>query len=138
MCQFMHERRELLGGGLTRKQSNAAAIRSAARRRDVFRALDRDILCRGKPAKHIAIVAWISVHHSNLRKVLAVSLTDIKDASGAEACDVRRLLLVVLGVLRLAPHDGGKNHDAFLAFLHEATELVPRTETGDVAGIRLL
>src|ERR1700730_17923099 len=132
MCQFMDDCRELLGGGLTRKQSNAAAIRSAARRRDVFRVLDRDILCRGKPAEPIAIIAWISVHHSNLRKVLAVSLADVKDVCGAEACDARRLLFVVIGVLHLAPHDGGKNHDAFLAFLHEATELVPRTETGDV------
>jgi hypothetical protein len=105
---------------------------------DVFRVLDRDILRSRQPAEAVAVFAWVSPHDSNLRKVLTVSLTDIKNVSGAEACDAGRLLFLVLEVFRLASHDGGENHDALLAFLDEATELVPSAEASNMACIGLL
>jgi hypothetical protein len=61
-----------------------------------------------------------------------------QNVSGAEACDARRLLFVVIGVLRFASHDGGENQDALLAFLDEATELVPSVKASDMACIGLL
>ncbi len=87
--QFVHERRELLGWRLARKKRDASAIRSPAGRRDVLGSTRRDILRGGKPAEPVAIFARISVHHANLRQLLAIGLTDIKDVSGAEAGDAR-------------------------------------------------
>jgi len=78
------------------------------------------------------------MHDSNLRQVLAISLSDIKNAGSAEACDAGRLLFVVVGILRLASHNGGENQDAFLAFLDEAAELVPSAKARDLTGIRFL
>ncbi len=115
-----------------------AAIRSTAGRCDFFGVLDQDILLRSKLAKSIAVFAWVSMHDSNLRQVLAISLSDIKNAGSAEACDAGRLLFVVVGILRLASHNGGENQDAFLAFLDEAAELVPSAKARDLTGIRFL
>ena len=115
-----------------------AAIRSTAGRCDFFGVLDQDILLRSKLAKSIAVFAWVSMHDSNLRQVLAISLSDIKNAGSAEACDAGRLLFVVVGILRLASHNGGENQDAFLTFLDEAAELVPSAKARDLTGIRFL
>ncbi len=78
------------------------------------------------------------MHDSNLRQVLAIRLSDIKNVGSAEACDAGRLLCVVVGILCFTSHDGGENQDAFLAFLDEAAELVPSAQPRDVTGIRFL
>ena len=46
--------------------------------------------------------------------------------------------MLILFVLRLPANDGSEDHDAFLALLHEAAQLVPRTETSGGTGVRFL
>ena len=89
-------------------------------------------------AEPFAILARLALYHPDLRQFLAISLADIENVSGPEASDRTGSLFLFLFVFRLPANDGSEDHDSLLALLHEAAQLVPGAEAGDMARIRFL
>ena len=137
--QFVRQSRKLFRRRLPGKQHDSSAIRCATSGCDLFRIFDQNIPGGSEVAEPLVVVARIAHDDADVRKFLAVGLTDIEHIGGTKSRDVRCVILVVLiFIFGLATNHRGENQYAFLSLLDAPAQLIPGTETCYVTGMRFL
>ncbi len=100
--------------------------------------MDRNSLGHCEAVEPFAKSTRVALHDSDVRQFLTIGLADIEHVGRPKPSDGRRSFVRVHFGLGFAANDRSQNHDAFLAFLHEASQLIPSAKSRDVAGIRFL
>lgn len=137
VTQFVNQRGKDFCFRLAGEKSDLAAIAHAERGHDALVVLNLDPLPVNEPDKPVKIVVDFARNGRGLWKVGSCRLPIVEDMYNSKSGQYRLplfLLFLVAFVLLLASiaEDRSENWNAFFAFLHKASKLVPGADACDV------